>query len=301
MAVGSFKEKFFTALGKLTGVSSAETRAIIEQIEAEEEQKRRLRNSNSEGKVEMGDVGYPALWRPSDEPLLDKCFERIREGLEPADSFQQKLERISNDQKAGTVWDFDPSIKFEPINDILPIDDLVTNMGMNRFCELLTNTGGGSIIIQVGNETGGGTLTSHNVIVPQSWMKFMASGTGTVAADTNKIRGFQRLVAENARVSILVDGFGVASGSQIITGGKFSTNVPSATITEYGCYDTASRVLLTNLPRDPNNPNAGTFNLFYDGTLFFRSQLDKNSTQFQHVQHQTMYTLSHTISQMSVF
>jgi hypothetical protein len=301
LVVGSFKNAFFSGLGKLFGVSSAETRALIEQVQLEEAEKRLRKSGSNGGKVDLSDCGFPALWLPEHEPLIDKAFERIRAGIDSPFSFLQKLERISNDQKAGTVWDFDPSIKFEPINNVERADDLVTNMGMNRFCELLTNTGAGSIILVVGDSTGGGTLTSHNVIVPQSWMKYMASGTGTVAADTNKIRGFQRLLAENSRVSMLVDGFAEAVGSNIVTAGKFSTNVPSATITEYGAYDTAARVLLTNLPRDPNDPSKGTFNLNYDGTLFFRTQLDKNSTQFQHVANQTMYTLSHTIEQHSIF
>lgn len=152
------------------------------------------------------DVGYPILWDVVDEHDFDKEMTRVRErGVLEAMIFEQKMERIRNDQTA----------RFESsghIMDPLQIgedkEDLVVNAGLVRIAQLVTG--------------------KSNV-----YFTFFASGTGTAIERPSDII----LSAENFRVSMISSGFVEAVGTVMKFTGKFPSFVTSGTISEGGVFD----------------------------------------------------------------
>lgn len=62
---------------------------------------------------------------------------------------------------------------------------------------------------------------------------FLASGTGTAETDENQ----ETLAAENARNSIVDEGWRLSDGNSVKMGTRFDPNTASASISEFGSFD----------------------------------------------------------------
>src|SRR6266508_1837914 len=164
------------------------------------------------------DVVIASLWDHRDEKKVEKILHRIRTKEIPPDTFEQKLTRHYNDQTVhfdiDSMWRF-----FEPLDNFLlkpkkvtePKHDLVTNSGMIRVAQLLAG--------------------QSNAI-----FNTMASGTG----ETSERASDTTLSAENWRVSMISSGYIQPVGIVIKYAGKFPSVVPSATISEFGAFDSVA-------------------------------------------------------------
>jgi len=203
------------------------------------------------------DVVIASLWDYNDEQAVNKILHRVREGKLSADTFEQKLTRHYNDQTVYFDTDSYLSRFFEPLENFLlkpkkvtePKHDLVTNSGMIRVAQLLAG--------------------QSNAI-----FNTMASGTG----ETSERASDTTLSAENWRVSMISSGYIQPVGIVIKYAGKFPSVVPSATISEFGAFDSVAS-------------NAGT--------MFFRTVLPSGAG-IEHTQNRTFYSCLESISQVSV-
>jgi hypothetical protein len=311
--VGRIKEKVFTGIGKIFGLSAAEVRSVIAEVELEEQENKKLKaagassSSRQESQlVELSDFGFCTPWSPSDEEHIDKLFARIRAGLEPPDSFEQKLQRIYDDKKTGTNFESSSSssggtgttTKFEPAGESSRSDDLVTNRGLARFCQLAVGKPKNPSLFLPNSSS---PTPFPAGVASGTWIKYVASGTGGSFTPTgstktaSEVRGMNLLVSENHRISIITDGYGEIHGGTIAgatmkIAGRFSPTVPSAEVRESGAFDMLPIVITI--------PETGLL-VQYGGLLFYRTNYD--TRPIQHVQHQTMYTITQSISFFSVF
>jgi hypothetical protein len=124
--------------------------------------------------------------------------------------FESKIDRIWNDQKAGTTWDMAMCHKEEPFrpHQVVEKANTVTWDGLALFVRLIAQ------------ET---DSTPH----------WIADGTGT--ADTTF--GDQSMGAEVARIDINELGDFSAEGTVLKFTGAFPTGVPNNTISEFGGFD----------------------------------------------------------------
>jgi hypothetical protein len=105
-----------------------------------------------------------------------------------------------------------------------------------------------------------------------NFLKYYAAGTGV----KGESRADTTLVQEHARVSMLTDGFAEPQGSSMKLGGKFSPTIASATIYE-----------------------GGSFTQAVGGTMYHRTAFTEKN-RVVHTQNQTNFTLSQTISFISI-
>jgi len=168
-------------------------------------------DGNNQG-VYLDDVAISTLWDQADEQRVDKELAKVREGVIPADSFEQKIMRYYNDQTLPR--------EFEPLEQSEPKHDLVVNTGLVRIAQLVT-----------GKST--------------TYFTYFASGTGIA---TERPADF-KLASENYRVSMLSSGFVEAVGTAMKFVGKFPSFLPSATITEGGAFDIGTQNFGTMLFR----------------------------------------------------
>jgi hypothetical protein len=99
-----------------------------------------------------------------------------------------------------------------------------------------------------------------------------AGGTGSKEEDASDTR----LQNEHYRVSMITDGYSEQSGAAVKFAGKFPFIAPTATVTEGGVFDKAIR-----------------------GVMLFRTVFPPEQ-QIPHTQYQTFYTLTQTISMVSI-
>ena len=99
-----------------------------------------------------------------------------------------------------------------------------------------------------------------------------ADGTGTAPESPSDIR----LQAEHFRVSMIVDGFAEPSGSSAKFAGKMPYTAPTATISEAGVFDSA-----------------------VNGIMLFRTVFPPEQ-RINHTQFSTFYTVSQTVSLISI-
>ena len=160
------------------------------------------------------DLGYLASWDLSELDSTRKYFtmvnalknKRDRDCIKLVESFDQKLERVYNDQ----------TTDIEPISVGKAVDKVV-NDGMVRIAEQVTN----SLGLNAQLFTGSGQYIA------------IASGTGTNPVNSSD----SSLQFENARVEFGSEGFALAAGTVMRFGGFFAPSIPSATISESGVFD----------------------------------------------------------------
>ena len=99
-----------------------------------------------------------------------------------------------------------------------------------------------------------------------------ADGTGT----TTEAASDTKLQNEHFRVSMVTDGFAQPSGASARFAGKFPFTAPTATITEGGVFDA-----------------------LVGGTMLFRTVFPSNEV-IVHTQYSTVYTLTQTVSMISI-
>jgi len=159
---------------------------------------------------------YLATWDISDIDNTKKFFElvdalksiRDQRCISLVESFENKLDRVYNDQTTG--------LDFEPIH-VGKSRNKVVNDGMLRIAEFTTN----SLGLNTQLFTGSGVYVT------------IASGTGTIPVYSSD----SELQFENARVQFGAEGFSLAAGTVMRFGGFFSPSIPSATISESGVFD----------------------------------------------------------------
>jgi|SRR5215203_268309 len=152
------------------------------------------------------DVGYPILWDVADEQDFDKELQRVREGGPlAAQTFDEKMERIQNDQTARYEMS---GREIEPLQIGEKKEDLVVNAGLVRIAQLV-----------VGRSA--------------QYFTYFASGTGTAVERPSDVI----LSSENYRVSMISSGFTEAVGTVMKFVGKFPSFLASGFISEGGVFD----------------------------------------------------------------
>lgn len=284
MVFGKIKDRFDNFRNMVKEVKDEVHREMLEEAARKDPELKQLLEEQGEkvNVLALEDHGNATLWDRRDEPNIDNEFARIREGLIPPLSYEEKLKRILNDQKTGTL--FENGAKFEPVKEPGESHDLVTNSGMARYLELAT----GRVNTQGPGDYGISTL---------GYFTHFASGSGT-ASETSR---FFRLVAENARVSMITDGFAEAHGSDGVYGGKFSTSTVTATITEAGVFDRQWGLARGPPTRwgDPAYTPDQYVLVNSPGRLLFRTSYGPK-VAIPHIQFRTTYTLCQTISMISI-
>lgn len=160
---------------------------------------------SSEGFLKLVDEGYAVLWDVEDERKVKKEFATVQSGKESAETFENKLDRVRNDQTARFELD---NSRIEPIKVGEPKQDLIVNTGLGMIARL---------------------IAGQSTVFPA----FMAAGTGLSEerpADT-------RLAAELTRVSMVSSGFIQATGTTVNMAGHFPSVTQSATVVESGSFD----------------------------------------------------------------
>lgn len=169
---------------------------------------------SSDSPLKHIDVGLIAGWNKRDYEHtttfskkvneLIKC--RDKQAIKLVESFDNKLERVYNDQ----------TTDIEPLH-VGRVYDRVVNDGMIRIAELVTNTIGLNTTVQSGQ---GGFVS-------------LASGIGTNPVSASDYQ----LQSENARIAFGFDAYMLAAGSVMRFGAFFAPSIPSAVISESGVFD----------------------------------------------------------------
>ena len=155
------------------------------------------------------DEDKSSLWDISDYTEISTFLRYIQqvnklEKLAALNEFESKLDRYWNDQR-GTY--FKTGKRFEP-HQVEINSNTVVNSGLILLSEL---------------------MSGEEFQVPL----WLASGTGTEQVSEDQ----EVLSVENARISVMQEGWRTSSGNSVKMGGRFDPNTPSASIAEFGSFD----------------------------------------------------------------
>ena len=151
-----------------------------------------------------------SLWDIKDYAQISLILRQIQQSkksqkLALLNAFEEKLDRYWNDNKVGLV--FKDGKRFEP-HQVEISGNLVVNPGLILLSELL----------------------SGEAFEVPLWL---ASGTGTAEVSQDQ----ETLSQENARNSVMAEGWRTSDGNSVKMGCRFDPNTASADITEFGSFD----------------------------------------------------------------
>jgi hypothetical protein len=159
--------------------------------------------------VRATDEEKASLWDISDYDEMTKIIKTIQQDhgsrLLVLQDLEYNLTRRWNDQRAGTI--FKSGKRFEPCQVEIS-GNLVVNSGLILLSELL----------------------SGEAFEVPLWL---ASGTGTAEVSQDQ----ETLSQENARNSVMAEGWRTSDGNSVKMGCRFDPNTASADITEFGSFD----------------------------------------------------------------
>ncbi len=147
-----------------------------------------------------------SLWDSHDYDHITRIIKSIQAGnkIELRD-FEYNLDRIWNDRRSGTFWHTGEPC--EPVQVEIS-GNLVVNAGLILLSELM----------------------SGEAFEVPLWL---ASGTGTSEVSQDQ----ETLDAENARNSVMAEGWRTSDGNSVKMGCRFDPNTATANITEFGSFD----------------------------------------------------------------
>lgn len=168
-----------------------------------------------------------SLWDIADYAEISTFLRYVQQVEKPnklaaLHAFEHNLNRYWNDKKAGTI--FKTGKRFEP-HQVEISGNLVVNSGLILLSELM----------------------SGEAFEVPLWL---ASGTGTSEVSQDQ----ETLDAENARNSVMAEGWRTSDGNSVKMGCRFDPNTASADITEFGSFDEVTggdlewRVLIQGQP-----------------------------------------------------
>lgn len=172
-----------------------------------------LRSAFFVSQLKIGnDTEKSSLWDINDYDKISRNFMKLVQQKEDKSlrltalkAFENCLDRHWNDKRTGTY--FINGEKFEP-HQVEINGNTVVNSGLILLSELM----------------------SGEAFEVPLWL---ASGTGTEQISEDQ----EVLSVENARVSVVQEGWRTSSGNSVKMGARFDPNTPSAAISEFGSFD----------------------------------------------------------------
>lgn len=166
---------------------------------------------NGSSNVKARDEEKASLWDVRDYDQIGKIIKLIQSQREKTikhsliNDFEINLTRRWNDQRIGTT--FKNGLDFEPLQVEIS-GNLVVNSGLILLTELM----------------------SGEAFEVPLWL---ASGTGTSEVSQDQ----ETLDAENARNSVMAEGWRTSDGNSVKMGCRFDPNTATADISEFGSFD----------------------------------------------------------------
>lgn len=159
--------------------------------------------ANRDSTMFVSDYEKGSLWDKSDYNDMSLIIKKIQRGnkcdkILNLRYLENILDRYYNDHK---------NLQFQPIG-VCFAKNIVTIDGLVMLTELMAGSA---------------------FDVPL----FLASGTGTAETDENQ----ETLANENARNSVIDEGWRLSDGNSVKMGSRFDPNTASASITEFGSFD----------------------------------------------------------------